>query len=329
MRPDEVVARHRLRGLRAAGRERRVAVVAAEGQVEREAHVLEVVRAADPRLEAEVGEGLAPGAGLRALHRDVRGLQAIRPEPGADVPGLGVPLGGVGAAALRVEARAHGVLRPALRAALVVPLVVRIDVAIVGRLAGRPQLPDAGEVLPGRDLVLVAVRGGVEGGHRAVGHVNALDDVVLAPARPNVLGVLPEHPHGGPRAAARGDVVQRGDEEAPVEHLLRLDPHGAAAGLGSGAREVRAHVDVVGRSARQAVRLGGLLIYVLDEALRRVGGGPEVPLGEEVLPHKRLLVPVGRQRRGSGGAAAEQDGELPHLHGNPPGAAEAVAERAG
>mmetsp|Transcript_14167 Transcript_14167/g.32160 ORF Transcript_14167/g.32160 Transcript_14167/m.32160 type:complete len:240 (-) Transcript_14167:210-929(-) len=138
------------------------APVAAEGQVEDHAHVLEVLPRARLRRQAEKGEGQAPCPGLWPAIHDVRGLQAPRPEPGAEVPTQRPPLCRESSASLGIEGRAHGTRGAHLCTALVLPLSRRFDVAVPGLGAPGPHLPLPEEVLARFHRPLVAPLGRVQ-----------------------------------------------------------------------------------------------------------------------------------------------------------------------
>mmetsp|Transcript_89137 Transcript_89137/g.265874 ORF Transcript_89137/g.265874 Transcript_89137/m.265874 type:complete len:202 (-) Transcript_89137:11-616(-) len=165
--PDKVLAAQTLNGLvRAAVCKGRVTHVAAEGCVEDQPHLLEVGWIAVPWPYAEVGIRRAPRLGVRRLLQQVGRLGAAGPEPGPDVAGLGVPLGGVGATSRSVERRAHGGLGASLRAPLVGPLVRGRNVAVGGGPPLAPGVPlHCGCGL--RDLVLAAILARVQGRYDA------------------------------------------------------------------------------------------------------------------------------------------------------------------
>mmetsp|Transcript_106730 Transcript_106730/g.340728 ORF Transcript_106730/g.340728 Transcript_106730/m.340728 type:complete len:206 (-) Transcript_106730:192-809(-) len=198
------------------------------------------------------------------------------PKPCSNVRRIWIPFGGKSATPLRVEPRTHGIHRSLLRATLIVPLALSIHVTIVSFQAGcRAEIPLAGEVLADIDVLLVAVVVGVQGRAGRCVPVRALDDVVLAPAGPDVLRVLAVHPEGRPRAATGRNVVDLCNEQALVIHVLRLDPDRGPAAFARHVHGVRGHVSVGGGLPDEACRLRGLLRNVVHVALRWVGRVPE------------------------------------------------------
>mmetsp|Transcript_13931 Transcript_13931/g.36851 ORF Transcript_13931/g.36851 Transcript_13931/m.36851 type:complete len:239 (-) Transcript_13931:80-796(-) len=236
-----------------------------------------ILRAADG-VQAEERVRLAPRVWVRLAILQVGRLRSRGPEPGPDVPGHWVPLGGERAATTSVEASANGVLRALLRAALVKPLAFGTYVAVVRGVGTRAQRPAAGKVQTLVHTRLVTVLPRVQGGLRPRVRVDCLYDVVLAPPRPGVCVVLAVHPEGRPGAAASGDVVHGQHEEALVVYRLGLDAHGAAASLALHYRlHVCTQVDVGLGHLYKACVPSGRMIDVINESMRRVRVVPEGP----------------------------------------------------
>mmetsp|Transcript_17520 Transcript_17520/g.50473 ORF Transcript_17520/g.50473 Transcript_17520/m.50473 type:complete len:322 (-) Transcript_17520:673-1638(-) len=103
-------------------RPERAPQVAAQCQVEDEAHILEVLWSADLVAQAEVGKRFPPTLRVRPALQHVLGDLAPRPKPRADVLGVRIPLCGPDATTVPVVVRTHGVRRALLRATLVGPL---------------------------------------------------------------------------------------------------------------------------------------------------------------------------------------------------------------
>mmetsp|Transcript_24622 Transcript_24622/g.68883 ORF Transcript_24622/g.68883 Transcript_24622/m.68883 type:complete len:478 (+) Transcript_24622:59-1492(+) len=294
----ELLARHLLREPGAVPGERAASPVAAERQVEHHVHAREMLLRA-VQVEPEERVRRAPGVRLRGTLLDVVRLLAPWPEPGPEVAVLRRPLRGVRAAALLVEARTYGIDRAFLDATLVVELAGGVDVAVGGRGARRAGRPPAGHVLARHHLGLVAPVRGVQRGGRSHLDVDSLDDVVLAQGWPRVVGVLPKHPEGRPRAAARGHVVDADDEEPRVVRVLGPHAHGPAAGASSARRHLCAHVHPVARGVGQARRQRGRAVYVDDVPAGGVGRTVKVPLVEEVGPHVGAVFQVPASNRHS------------------------------
>mmetsp|Transcript_105433 Transcript_105433/g.278435 ORF Transcript_105433/g.278435 Transcript_105433/m.278435 type:complete len:465 (+) Transcript_105433:767-2161(+) len=294
----ELLAGHPLGKPGAIPREGAAGPVAAEGQVEHQLHARKVLLRA-VEAQPEEGVGRAPGLRRGGPLRDVARLPATGPEPGPEVPALGSPLRGVSATAHLVEAWADGVHRALLDATLVVELAGGVDVAVGGPGVRRPWRPAAGHVLAGPHLGLVAPVRGVQRGGGADLVVDPLDHIVLAQRRPRVVGVLPVHPEGGPRAAPRGHVVDACDEEARIERVLGPDAHGPAASAPCVRRHVGTQVHPVAGGVGQArgQRLGA--IYVDDVPAGGVGRTVKVPLVEEVGPHVGAVFQVPASNRHS------------------------------
>jgi len=128
---------------------RGVRQVSTEGHIEHQAHVHKVLSSACPGREAEVRVGFPPRFRVRRLVRQVWRLRACRPEPGADVLCLRVPLRRKGAATSIVELAANRGIRTKLPTSLVVPLALCIDIALACNSAAWGHVPGAQEVLAG------------------------------------------------------------------------------------------------------------------------------------------------------------------------------------
>mmetsp|Transcript_29726 Transcript_29726/g.98514 ORF Transcript_29726/g.98514 Transcript_29726/m.98514 type:complete len:238 (+) Transcript_29726:1473-2186(+) len=206
--------------------------------------------------------------GLGHVHRDVRRLRTRGPKPRPDVLGHRIPLCRIGAAPAGVERRAHRVLRAQLRATLVVPLPLGVHVAIVRGVGRRRALhPGAGEVIAGVDGLLVAILQCVQRGAAPRAPVHALDDIVLAPAWPDVLRVLAVHPERRPGATARRDVIEADDEEPGIILHLGLDADRGPAPASGDVFSVRGHEDAPCCGADQAICIRGGVVDVLHVAI--------------------------------------------------------------
>mmetsp|Transcript_83078 Transcript_83078/g.253918 ORF Transcript_83078/g.253918 Transcript_83078/m.253918 type:complete len:207 (+) Transcript_83078:1095-1715(+) len=205
------------------------------------------------------------------------------------MPFDGVPLRGVGPATVPVEVHTERPGGAPLGAALVVELLRRVDVAHVRAGLGLARLPHPQEVLARDERLLGARRACVERGPHVRLLVHPLQDVVLAPRRPHVLGVLAVHPEGGPHAATCRHVVDLRHEEARVIGVPRLDAHGLPAlARHEDGGAVRPDDRLLERGLYQAEPLRLLRANVGDGALRWIGRRPELELGKKIEAAVRL-----------------------------------------
>mmetsp|Transcript_12012 Transcript_12012/g.26901 ORF Transcript_12012/g.26901 Transcript_12012/m.26901 type:complete len:291 (+) Transcript_12012:519-1391(+) len=263
---DKLLARHCLGGFGTTPGEIGIAQVPAKVETEDQAHVLQVTRRTQRRIECEVGVRPTPKAGLRVAVHKISWLAAHRPVPSADAIIVRVPLRCIGAAALSIEDLTQGVVRARLRATLVLELVRGVDVAAVSSYTCGPQLPVRGEIRACLDIRLVTAFRRMQGGDRVPNLVHALDDVELAPCGPDVVSILAIHPEGGPHATPRRGMADAYDEKARVVGLLGLYPHRSSAFLMPMALvHLNAQVSPLRRGLCQAIPLRLFLVYVVHE----------------------------------------------------------------
>mmetsp|Transcript_31445 Transcript_31445/g.70802 ORF Transcript_31445/g.70802 Transcript_31445/m.70802 type:complete len:220 (-) Transcript_31445:393-1052(-) len=191
-----------------------------EVQVDDKTQLGEVVWGTLLRLQVEVRIRRAPRVWRRPALPNISGLRACGPEPCADISRFGAQFAGVGATAPSVEACTNGVLRALLGTSLILPLVLRLPVAVCRRSAVGARGPRATEVLALAHihlttgaLLLVCVEARYDLAHP----VRPLDDVILA--------CLASHVEGRPGAATRRHVVDGEDKKALVVLRSRLDAH--------------------------------------------------------------------------------------------------------
>jgi len=126
---------------------RGVGQVSAEGHIEHQAHVHKVLSGACPGRETKVGVGFPPRVRIWCLASQVRRLRACRPEPGADMLCVCVPLGCKRTTTSIVKLAAKRSLGTKLPTALVVPLALCINIALTCNNAAGGHIPRPQEIL--------------------------------------------------------------------------------------------------------------------------------------------------------------------------------------
>mmetsp|Transcript_100649 Transcript_100649/g.290766 ORF Transcript_100649/g.290766 Transcript_100649/m.290766 type:complete len:459 (+) Transcript_100649:506-1882(+) len=321
---DEFLARHLVGDLGAALREGWGTQVSAEGDVEDQAHILEVILVATIVRQPEVRIGPAPTVRVRLAGRYVgRDPSSSRPEPRAKMAVDGIPLRRKGTASALVERRAEGAVGPRLGAALVAPLALRANITIV-REPVQALHPLPAEMLACVHVGLGTTGCGVQRGHGPVRSVGAFDDVELAPSWPNVLGVLAIHPKGGPNATTRWHVLQIDNKQAAIVGSPRHDAYGGPALEASlarmrvnNSRRIGAHHHLSPARADQPVLHRGLIAREVDRAVSRILRCMEAPMKrlEEVLAHVTLTSRVDRGRPCRQRSCGEGEGKhSPRFH---------------
>mmetsp|Transcript_85692 Transcript_85692/g.247429 ORF Transcript_85692/g.247429 Transcript_85692/m.247429 type:complete len:290 (-) Transcript_85692:489-1358(-) len=180
-------ASHRLGQVRACPSPTPVPIVTAKLDVEDDAHVPEVLRRASARVELEVREGEVPSVRERcntAAGLQIGRLLTGRPEPSADVPAYRIPLRRISAAAVLVQRCSERTKRPSLGAALLFVLADGVDIADIREGLVRAGLPLPGKVIALHQRLLGARSASVQRCPGVLLHVDALNDVELAPCRP-------------------------------------------------------------------------------------------------------------------------------------------------
>ena len=268
--------------------------VTAEGDVEDNVVLVEVVIDGAAVVTVELGRWGSPSGGGRGSGSDVGGDGST--VPGPDLDGIGGPLHNVDTTVSVVEG-------------ITVRGGTGVNTATVVGVSGVAVGSGGGRALDGTIVGDGAASGGVEGDDVGGLGVDTLDDINLTVVGP----VSTDGPEGGPRTAVTaGHVVKVKDEETVGESLLGDETDGlTTVGRVHGGR-VGSHVDLAVNDASKAGSVGGGLVDILDRSVGRIGVGEEVPGLEEVrlIVGDNVLVGLGRRDTSENGGSAGGNGEL-------------------
>lgn len=128
-----------------------------------------------------------------------------------------IPFACESATALTVEDPAHGSFWAELRAALIMPFTLGIDVAVLGRLT---QCASSPRTRKGRshigDFILITAWPSMQRCHHLGGPVHTFNNVILAPPWPRMLRVLAKHPERWPGPTTSWHVIDGNHKESSV-----------------------------------------------------------------------------------------------------------------
>lgn len=112
------------------------AKVTAESEIKHKSHVCEMFLGANTIRKAKIREWPAPQAGIElAPFCNICWLSATRPEPSLNVMAMiWIPFTCKSTTSLIVEGPAHGCFWAELGTTLIMPFILGIDVAVLGRL---------------------------------------------------------------------------------------------------------------------------------------------------------------------------------------------------
>mmetsp|Transcript_118089 Transcript_118089/g.345884 ORF Transcript_118089/g.345884 Transcript_118089/m.345884 type:complete len:237 (-) Transcript_118089:87-797(-) len=225
-----------------------------------------------------------------------------------------IPFCSICASSTGIEALAHGGIRALLGASLVSPLAGGVNVAVVSR-DPKALLPPPREVLALANSRLIAVWASVKCGHRLVGIVHSLYDVIFAPMRPEVVLVFTVHPQRRPNATSGWQVVQSNDEEPLIVGGLGLDTDGWASSASDFCLHVCTNVNAIRCCTYEVCFQCRREVDILHEPLCWVRRRPECPLREEIARHIRFAEGIfGRHYLGTTQGAQRLHHHPPHLH---------------